>query len=88
MQAVDLPIIASGGIRNGVESAKAIAMGAGLIGMAFPFLRPATVSAAAVAETIERLKSELMDILFLIGAQNIGEIDKTKLRRPITDRCK
>lgn len=84
-EAVDLPIIASGGIRNGVESVKAIALGASLVGMALPFLRPATVSSEAVAKKIERLKRELIHTMFLIGTANLGEIDKTKLRKPITD---
>ena len=81
-QAVDIPIIASGGIRNGVECAKAIALGASLIGMALPFLKPATISQRAVTEKIESLKMELLHTMFLIGAQHLGEIDKTKLRRP------
>lgn len=84
-RAVDLPIIASGGIRNGVEIVKAIALGASLTGMAFPFLRPATVSAEAVVEKIESLKKELIHTMFLIGTANLGEIDKTRLRRPIAD---
>lgn len=80
-RAVDLPIVASGGIRNGVEGVKAIALGACLVGMALPFLKPATVSAEAVAEKIQTLTKELMDAMFLIGTSNIGEIDRKKLRR-------
>ncbi|MBC2710201.1 MAG: type 2 isopentenyl-diphosphate Delta-isomerase [Desulfosarcina sp.] len=78
--AVDIPIIASGGIRNGIESVKAIALGACLIGMALPFLRPATISVQAVADKIESLKKELIRTMFLIGTQHLGEIDKRKLR--------
>ncbi|MFN2280503.1 MAG: type 2 isopentenyl-diphosphate Delta-isomerase, partial [Anaerolineales bacterium] len=42
--APNIPIFASGGIRNGVEAAKSIALGATLVGMAGPFLKAAAQS--------------------------------------------
>lgn len=80
--AVDLPIIASGGIRNGEEIVKALALGAHLTGMAFPFLKPATESAEAVVEIIEKLRDELIRIMFLTGKPEIDKIDRQLIKQP------
>ncbi len=77
--APDLPLIASGGLRNGLDVAKAIALGADLGGLAFPFLQAADISAAAVAELTEILMAELQTVLFCTGSANLAA-----LRR---DRC-
>ena len=75
----DLPVIASGGIRNGLECAKALAMGAGLAGFAFPLLKPALTSAEAVMEVIERVCLELKIAMMLLGARNITELRNCRL---------
>lgn len=77
--AVNIPIIASGGIRNGMEIVKALAMGADLAGMALPLLKPAVTSMQRVVDEIERLKKEMIDTMFLIGAKQIKDIDHTKI---------
>jgi len=74
VKAVEIPVIASGGIRNGVEIAKALSMGASLVGIALPFLKPATESTQAVVHKIEALKQELVNTMFLIGAANVEAI--------------
>ena len=76
---INIPVIASGGIRNGLEIAKAIAMGASLAGMALPLLKPATESAEAVKEKLEKIIKELKTAMLLIGARNIEELKKAKL---------
>lgn len=63
----DIPLIASGGLRNGMEVAKAIAMGADLAGLAFPFLQAASESTAALEELIQLLLSEIKTVLFCTG---------------------
>jgi len=69
-----LPLVASGGIRNGVEMAKAMAMGASLTAMALPILRPATKSAKDVKDFISKLLVEFKSAMFLVGAKNIDEL--------------
>ena len=73
----NLPLIASGGLRNGMEAAKAIALGADLAGLAFPFLQAADESEAAVDELIELLIAELKTVLFCTGNTNIAELKRS-----------
>lgn len=72
-------IIASGGLRTGIEAAKALALGACLVGMAYPFLRVATESAEAVVEAIERIKRELRITLFCVGARRLDDLHRVPL---------
>jgi isopentenyl-diphosphate delta-isomerase len=71
---VKVPVIASGGIRNGIEAAKALAMGASLVGLALPLLKPATRSAGSVKEALEQIIMELETSMFLVSARNLGEL--------------
>jgi isopentenyl-diphosphate Delta-isomerase len=72
--AVSVPLIASGGIRNGVECAKALAMGASLVGFAYPLLKPAMESAEAVVGEMNRIALELKKAMLLLGACNMVEL--------------
>ena len=74
-----VPIIASGGIRTGVEVAKAISMGADLAGLALPLLRPATESPESVRKHLEKIVSQLKDAMFLVGAKNLKELRRTRV---------
>ncbi|MEO1671843.1 MAG: type 2 isopentenyl-diphosphate Delta-isomerase [Cyanobacteria bacterium J06631_2] len=74
----DLPLIASGGLRNGLDAAKAIALGADLAGLAFPFLQAADESEAALDELIELLIAELKTVLFCTGNANIAELKRSQ----------
>ncbi|HMP76295.1 MAG TPA: type 2 isopentenyl-diphosphate Delta-isomerase [Kiritimatiellia bacterium] len=64
-------LIASGGLRSGLDMAKAIVLGASLCGLAAPFLKPAQESADAVVTVIERLQRELRTAMFLLGVARI-----------------
>lgn len=74
----DLPLIASGGLRNGMEIAKAIALGADLAGSAFPFLQAAAESEAALNELIELLIAEIKTVLFCTGNANLTELKRSQ----------
>lgn len=63
----EFTFIASGGVRTGLDMIKAVILGARLCGMASPFLKPATESAEAVVEVIERLRREFVTGMFLMG---------------------
>lgn len=60
-------LIASGGIRSGIDMVKAMVLGASLCGLASPFLRPAMESSTKVAGAIETLKREFTTAMFLLG---------------------
>lgn len=70
----EVQLIASGGIRNGIDMAKSLIMGASLCGMARPFLNPARESADAVREVLRRIKREFTTAMFLLGAGEISGI--------------
>lgn len=67
-----LPLIATGGVRNGLDMARALALGASLVGLAFPFLKAASESFEAVCAVVEGLILELQVAMQLSGAANIA----------------
>ncbi len=72
----NLEIIASGGLRTGVEVAKSIALGASLGGMAKPFLKRAVEGREALAEHIDHIIREIKVVMFLVGAKNVEELGR------------
>lgn len=75
---VNLPIIASGGIRSGIEMAKCIALGANLCAMALPMLKAAAKSKNALNDLVEKKIKELKATMFLVGAKNVEELSKAR----------
>ncbi|NJN88687.1 MAG: type 2 isopentenyl-diphosphate Delta-isomerase [Leptolyngbyaceae cyanobacterium SL_7_1] len=72
-----LPLIASGGLRNGLEVATAIALGADLCGLAFPFLHAAADSEEALHEFTTALIAELVTVLFCTGSENLQALRRS-----------
>ncbi len=79
----DLPLIASGGLRNGLEVAKAIALGADLAGLAWPFLQAAAESENAVYSLVDILKAEISTVLFCTGNRTLTELKQSASLEPI-----
>ncbi len=78
--APELPIIASGGIRNGIDVAKCIALGATAAGLAGDFLRAAANGGTeAVIETAGALTDELRIAMFCSGVANLHQLSETRL---------
>jgi isopentenyl-diphosphate delta-isomerase len=75
-----LPLIASGGIRTGVDMAKAIALGADLCGLALPFLEASSQSGEAVDELLATLIDGLRIAMFATGSARLGGLRRA-LRR-------
>jgi isopentenyl-diphosphate delta-isomerase len=70
----DLPVIASGGLRSGVDAAKAIALGADLAGFAAPLLRAAAASEAGAHEALAATIAELRVAMFCCGAADLPRL--------------
>ncbi|MBL7159549.1 type 2 isopentenyl-diphosphate Delta-isomerase [Candidatus Microgenomates bacterium] len=74
-----LKVIASGGIRNGIEIAKAIVLGADLVGLGLPFLKPAQQNEKEVEKVLQKLIYELKLTMFCVGVKKIEELRKIQL---------
>jgi isopentenyl-diphosphate delta-isomerase len=78
-----IPLIASGGLRNGLEAAKAIALGADLAGFAYPFLKAANESSQALEELVQLLIAELTTVLFCTGNANFLALQQSRCLQKI-----
>jgi isopentenyl-diphosphate Delta-isomerase len=72
-----IPLIASGGIETGPDTAVAIALGADLVGMARNLLSPALESAQSVSEVLTRWSESLRITMFAAGTASIAALKKT-----------
>lgn len=73
-----VPIIASGGMKTGLDAAKAITIGADMVGYARQLLEAATESVDAVILEMDRIELELKIAMFGIGVKNIAELQNTR----------
>ncbi|HON44197.1 MAG: type 2 isopentenyl-diphosphate Delta-isomerase [Planctomycetes bacterium] len=75
----DKIIIATGGVRNGLEMAKLLALGADIVGMAMPFLHAANKGEEELEYFVQKIKKECKMALFLTGCRNIQELRKVPM---------
>jgi len=79
----DVALIASGGIRNGIDAARAIRLGADLVGQAAGVLHDAMASSAAVIEHFETIIRQLRIVCFCTGSQNLAALRNAQLMVPL-----
>ncbi len=72
-------IVASGGLRDGIDIAKSIALGADLASLARPFLKPALTSVDAVLALLRVLEQQLRVAMFAAGARDLAALRQTPL---------
>lgn len=77
----DIPVFASGGVRSGIDVAKAVRLGAALVGVAAPALSNAAQSADAVAVELKRYVEELRIAAFCTGSATLDRLREAPLRR-------
>ena len=85
---VKVPIIASGGLRNGIEMAKCIVLGASMCAMAYPFLLKAAESKEELFNFADTVIAELKSTMFLIGTINLSLLKSSRyiLTGPLADQ--
>jgi isopentenyl-diphosphate delta-isomerase len=75
-----IPIIASGGIRTGIDIAKCIGLGAVIGGMAGPFLKAAVISIDQTIQTILEIKREIQIAMFATGSSKLQDLRQKIIR--------
>ena len=78
-QSVKLPVVASGGVRSGLDIAKALALNANLASVSQPVLEAAVKSSVETENLLSFLIEELRNVMFLVGAKNIDCLAKVPL---------
>lgn len=71
-----LPVIATGGIRTGLDAAKAIALGARAVGVGRPLLQAAMDGPDALDAWFERFRESLLGVQFLTGSRTAGDLSR------------
>jgi isopentenyl-diphosphate delta-isomerase len=78
-QAVSIPIVASGGIRSGLEMAEALALGASLTSLSHPLLQAAVKGVKETVNVLSLLMEELRTSMFLVGADSVRATQKAPI---------
>jgi len=78
--APDMRIFASGGLKDGLDIAKCIALGATLGGMAGQFLKAAAISTEKAVEVMKLTKRQIEVTMFAAGGENFDSLRKVWLQ--------
>ncbi len=78
-ETASVPTVASGGIRSGIDVAKALALGASLTSLSQPLLQVATRGAKATKEFLTLMIEELRTTMFVVGTRSVPELRKAPL---------
>ena len=78
-QTVSIPVIASGGIRNGLDVAKALALGGSLTSLSQPVLRAAFKGVKETVRVLSLLIDELRNGMFLVGTDSVKALRETPI---------
>jgi isopentenyl-diphosphate delta-isomerase len=76
----ELPIIATGGIRHGLDVAKALVLGANAAGIAHTLLKPALKDNKTTQLELEVIIRELRTAMFLVGADSVEKLSDTEVK--------
>jgi len=77
----DLPLVASGGIRSGLDMAKCVALGADVAALGQPLLASALESADKVVEFLTGIIDEIKIAMLCAGAVDLAALKKSPLVR-------
>lgn len=72
-------IMASGGVRTGIDVAKSISLGSDAAGAALPLLEPATEEISSLKKKLTMIKKELQLSMFLTSSKSIKELKNTSI---------
>jgi isopentenyl-diphosphate delta-isomerase len=78
-QSVSVPVIASGGIRSGVDAAKSFALGASLASLSQPILQSAVKGVKETRKTLSLLIDELRSVMLLVGASSTESLRRAPI---------
>jgi isopentenyl-diphosphate delta-isomerase len=76
---VNIPVIASGGIRDGIDVAKALALGASMASLSQPILHAAVRDVRETVDCLSLLMEELRNVMFLVGAESVQALQRAPL---------
>lgn len=76
-----IPILASGGLRTGIDIVKCLALGASLGGMAGIFLKAADDSLETAVQTMQMIVDQIRIAMFAAGAARLQDLTPAKLSR-------
>ncbi|WLS77918.1 type 2 isopentenyl-diphosphate Delta-isomerase [Erwinia pyri] len=74
-----MPVVASGGIRDGIDVAKALRLGADFVGLAAAILPSATLSSEALNDAFLTLIDQLKTVCFCTGSADLNALRQAEI---------